>query len=83
MLIKGLIKLVEISGTQKYVDEVLPEILHKIMRRRCTRGLIDEIKLFTNSKKFIFEQDHASVHDANYTQNHLRETLSSTNNVLE
>ncbi len=75
----GLTKLAIIDGklnTEKYINDILPIILKKHQQGRTffKTGKVLKRKLFKNPKKFIFEQDHASIHDSKQTQIYLEET---------
>ena len=72
----GLTDLVKIKGSvnaQKYVEDVLPKLVFKHQKRRKKEGLATEVMLFDDPSTFIFEQDHASCHDAKVTQEWLSE----------
>lgn len=74
MSAKGLTELIKVTGSvtaRKYVADVLPNLVIKPQKRRSTTDRIDKRKLFDDTTSFVFEQDHASSHDAEYTQNWL------------
>jgi len=78
MSAKGLTPLIFVEGTlnaERYLNEVLPIMVLSIMNRRKKKGNIDEIMLFDDPKNFIFEQDHASIHDSNIVQEWCGENL--------
>lgn len=72
----GLTELIQIKGTvtsSKYCEESLPKLIFKPQKRRKKQGLATEVMLFHDPSNFVFEQDHASSHDAHQTQNWLDE----------
>ena len=72
----GLTDLIEIKGSvtsTKYCHEILPKLIFKPQKRRKKDGLATEVMLFDDPSDFIFEQDHASSHDARETQKWLDE----------
>ena len=77
MSARGLTKLVVVKGnvnSDMYIRRVLPVILKEPMARRRSTGTAVQRKMFPNPKKFIFEQDHASSHDSNRTQDYVSRT---------
>lgn len=67
----GLTELVRVEGnvtSKMYIEKILPKLLFKHQKRRKKDGLATEVMLFDDPTSFIFEQDHASVHDSNKTQ---------------
>ena len=85
MSAKGLTDLIFVEGNvtaQKYVNNILPKLVNNHQSRRKTKGNVTEIKLFDNPKVFIFEQDHAKVHDSNiaqsWCQQHINQFLDKT-----
>lgn len=69
-----LIKVDQNVTSTVYIREVLPVLVKKHRRRRSTYGDTDKVKLFEEVTDFTLEQDHASAHDAQATQDWLEDS---------
>jgi len=73
---RGLTKLVLIErnvNADVYIRQILPTLLKQHQSRTEVTGTVIQRKLFEDPTAFIFEQDHASSHDAGRTQRYLSE----------
>lgn len=75
--INGLLKkkICKMATTKKMSVRKISETLN--VRISKTHGNVDEIKMFPNPKEFIFQQDHASSHDSNLSQEWCQANLNN------
>lgn len=59
--------------SKRYVNEVMTKFKADINGRTKEDGKLTERRMFPAGTKFIYEQDHARCHDANFSQDWCRE----------